>query len=182
MTDRELIDRCIDGDNEAFERLYAEHAGSVMAYLLRSGFAQADADDLIQEIFIRAARSLRTFDPARGSFRQWLSAIARNAARRQWTRRVGGERFDPELADQMFASPDNPTSTPEAREQLDAVASCVARLPEEVRRIVELRYVHGLTTRAIADETGVPESTIRLRLTEARDMIEAWLKEMGFVE
>jgi RNA polymerase sigma-70 factor (ECF subfamily) len=156
--------------------------GRVRAYLLRSGFGPADADDLAQETFLRAFRSLATFEVERGSFVRWLGAIARNVARRRWHRRREPDSFDPELAEEMFAAPDNPGESPEAREEFQAVRACVDALPAELARIVRLRYVEGRTTRGVSAAAGLPEATVRLRLKEACALLAECLRGKGFLE
>jgi RNA polymerase sigma-70 factor (ECF subfamily) len=180
--DREVVRRCLNGDQAAFEALYAAHAGAVKAYLLRSGFAQADADDLTQETFTRAFGSLATFDADRGAFRVWAAAIARNVARKYWARRREPEHFDPELAAESLAVSDNPGQAAEAREEVEAVRTCVDALPAELAHIVRLRYVEGRTTRGIAAAAGIPEATVRLRLREARETLAQRLRKKGFLK
>lgn len=179
---RELIQRCLAGDRSAFEALHAAHVGRIRAYLLRCGFDAASTEDLTQDVFLRAFRSLHTYDAAKGSFRLWLAVIARNVANKQWHRRTQAENFDPQLAEEMFAAPDNPRDWPEAREECEAVRACVNALPAELARVIHLRYVDGRTTRGIAAAMGMPESTVRLRLAEATAVLGQWLKEKGFVE
>ena len=180
--DTELISRCLAGEAGAYELLYDAHARPVMAYLLRSGFSRADADDLIQETFSRAFRSLWTFDPARGSFRPWVATIARNVVRKRWSRRPAPENFDPELAEETLAGGDNPGVSAQEGEEFDAVRECVSALGEPWQRIVRLRYVEGLTTRGIAAATGIPEATVRSRLTEAQEKLRRCLQAKGVVE
>ena len=115
--ERHLVLRALAGEESACEELYDRHGGRVMAYLLRSGFVRADADDLTQEVFLRAFKSLRTFDAARGAFAAWVGAIARNVARRQWGKRRGGESFDSQLAEEMFAAPSDDRTTVESQEE-----------------------------------------------------------------
>ncbi|MHC4716794.1 MAG: RNA polymerase sigma factor [Planctomycetota bacterium] len=170
------------GDQAAWESLYSGHVGRVRAYLLRSGFRAADAEDLVQETFLRAFRSLGGFKPERGSFGRWLGAIARNVARRHWARRREADSFDPELADAMFAGAGNPADDPQVREETAAVGDCVAALPHELGRIVRLRYVDGRTTRGIAAATGLPESTVRLRLGEAVKLLAGCMRQKGFLD
>ncbi len=177
--DEELVERCRRGDRAAFESLYAAHAGRIKAYLLRSGFSPADADDQSQETFLRAYRSLATFDAARGTFAGWLGAIARNVARRHWNRRADARDFDPDLAERTLAAADNPHADAARREQADAVRDCVGRLPDELARIVRLRYVEARTTRGVAAAAGIPEATVRLRLAEARAALARCLKGKG---
>lgn len=182
----QLVSRAASGDSAAWRELYDAHAGRVVAYLLRSGFAHGDADDLTQDTFLRALRSLRGFDPARGAFAAWLGAIARNVARKHWHRRGQPDNFDPDLAADVLADPaDGPNAgAAEAarREEMDAVADCIARLPEELARIVRLRYVEGRTTRGVAEAAGTPEATVRVRLAETHDRLRQCLKSKGVIE
>ena len=179
--DTGLIQRCLKGEARAYETLYHAHAGRVAAYFLRSGFVHADADDLTQETFVRAFRALGTFDAARGTFRRWLAEIARNVARTHWARRKQVELFDAELAEKTFLAVENPSETPEAREELAALSDCVGRLPEELWQVVRLRYVEARTLRGVAEAANMPEATVRLRLKEAMALLGRCLKQKGLL-
>jgi len=178
-TDAELVSRCLSGDRSAFGALYAAHAARVAAYFRRCGFAASDADDLLQDTFVRAFRSLGTFDASRGLLLGWVAAIARNVARKRWRRRSEPEAFDPELAEEMFAEETHPGGSPEVREQLAALRECIRRLPPELGLVVHLRYVDGRTTRGIAAAAGMPESTVRLRLSEAMAVLQREMSARG---
>jgi len=181
--EKQWIDGALAGNPAACGALYDANARWVTVYFLRCGFAGADADDLVQETFVRVFRSLETFDPARGPFRPWLAAIARNAARRRWSARPRPENFDPELAEKVLTSPDaGPAGEAGRREEIDAVRQCVRTLPEDLQRVVRLRYVDGQTTRGIAAETRIAEATVRLRIEEARRRIEKCLRGKGVVQ
>lgn len=178
---RDLIDRCRQGDQQAFNALYARHAPRVAAFLLRSGFVQADAEDLTQETFLRAYRGLDTYDADRGGFGGWLAAIARNVARRHWARRVTPEHFDPDLADDIFESDvDAAPQQAMTAEQYEAVRLCRSALPRELQRLIHLRYVEGRSTRGVSQATDLPEATVRLRLNGAYGMLRRCLREKGF--
>ncbi len=180
-TDRslELVRRARDGEQQAFRTLYRLHAPRVKGYLRRSGFRDAEADDLTQEAFVRVFRSLETFDETRGRFATWLGTIARNVARRQWSRRAQPDDFDPDLADEMFSAPYDRDRDAAHREELDAVRGCIAKLPLELRNLVELRYVQALTTRALSARLSIPEATVRLRLKEAQALLAGCLRSRG---
>ena len=178
--ERQLVERCRAGDETACRSVHGLHAGRVIAYFLRSGFTPPDADDLAQDVFVRAFRALETFDPVRGTLRQWLGAIARNVARRHWQKRRQGEHFDTDLAEETFAAPANPGESPESREERQALAGCVEALPAELAQVIRLRYVEARTTRGIAAATTLPESTVRLRLKEAAEALEKCLRGKGF--
>jgi len=175
----ELIRRALGGDASAFARLYVAHVGRVRAYLRRCGFAPADVDDLAQDVFVRALRSLRTFDLDRPTAGPWLGAIARNVARRAWHRRAPAQDIDPDLAEAVLAADEDPRPASEVREEEGALRDCIERLPPDLVRIVRLRYVDGLTTRAVADAVRLAEATVRLRLEEAKGLLEKCLKAKG---
>jgi RNA polymerase sigma-70 factor (ECF subfamily) len=177
--DVQRISRAQAGDSEALEALYHSHVGRVRAYFARCGFRPPD--DPAQEVFLRAMRSLGTYDPARGSFGGWLAAIARNVARRQWRRREPPANFDPDLAEDVLVAADDPGDAPEAREEIAAVRACVDELPDELARLVGLRYVEGRTTRGVAAAAGLAESTVRRRLEQARGLLRRCLKGKGFL-
>jgi RNA polymerase sigma-70 factor (ECF subfamily) len=181
QSDAQLVRDALSGTASAFEALHAAHGGRIQAYFLRSGFRPADADDLTQETFLRAYRSLGTFDAGRGAFSAWLSAIARNVARRRFARRRDPQDFDPQLAEDTLAATENPAETAAGREEVDAVRDCVAELPEELGRLVRLRYVEARTTRGVSRAAGLPEATVRLRLGEARAAIRRCLKSKGIL-
>ncbi len=181
-SEKDLAGRALRGDRAAFEQLYRACGRRIRAYFLRSGFGQADADDLLQETFLRAYRALGGFDPQRGAFGAWAGTIARNLARKRWARRRDPEHFDADLAEQTLHAPANPGESPEAREESEALGECLSRLDEPLGRIIRLRYVSAMTTRGIAAETGLAEATVRLRLREAQDRLEACLRRKGILE
>jgi RNA polymerase sigma factor (sigma-70 family) len=178
--DADILARCRKGYETAYADLYAAHAGRVKTYFLRSGFESSDADDLTQETFARAFAALRQFNPRKGSLPTWLGAIARNLARRYWRKQSHTDSFDPSLAEDVFVSPDVAAAAAAQKEQFSALAECLETLEETLRTTVRLRYVDGLTTRAIAQRTNIPESTVRFRLDEARTLLGRLLREKGF--
>ena len=179
--DGQLIERIAQGDQEAFDAFYAARAGRVRAYFQRCGFKSFDVEDLTQETFIRAYRSIETFDPDKGKAGAWLGAIARNLARSHWSRRSAGEPFDSQLAEAMYADPDNPSDTAQTREELDALADCIRQLPAMLALLVRLRYVEGRTTRGVAQAASMAESTVRARLEEAHSALARCLGGKGVI-
>ena len=167
----DLVLASLAGNQAAFNKLYGLHFGRVKTYFLRTGFTHADADDLSQEVFVNVARSLRTFDPARGQFRTWLGAIARNVARKSFARDPQLDTFDPVLAARTLSANGYPGHTPQVREQVARLSQCMKTLPAELGHLIHLRYVDAYSTRGIAEITGTPEATVRQRLQLARSML-----------
>ena len=185
MDDRDLVlvSRCLMGDATAYHELYAARAAAVMAYFVRCGFGPVEAEDLTQETFIRAFKSLEGFDAQKGYFQQWLGAIARNVARRKWEGRRGGAdaNYDAQVASSSLAGDEaaDPARRAEDREAMEALEACIAGLSDADRQIVRLRYVEAMSTRGIAQTCGIPESTVRLRLDEARRQLAKCMKGRG---
>lgn len=180
--DADRVARCLRGYETAYADLYTAHAGRVRAFLLRSGFASPEADDLTQETFLRVFRSLRGYDSGRGAFTTWLSAIARNVARKHWRKLSQSESFDPQLAEQMFAVDGDSGSPASAilHEEFSALEDCIATLGDPLGQIVQLRYVEGWTTRGIGEAVRMPEATVRLRLREIRGLLLGCMQGKGF--
>ena len=176
---QQWVQRSLAGNDAACQALYSAFAGQVKGYLFRRGFGHADVEDLTQDVFLRVFKALDSFDPARGAFRLWLAVIARNVARSARSRRGDGASFDPALAEDMLLSPGNPSDSSQLREEMDAVRAGVQSLPDELARIVRLRYVEGLTTRGIASAVGTAEATVRLRLSEAVGLLARHLRAKG---
>ncbi|MCY2926569.1 MAG: sigma-70 family RNA polymerase sigma factor [Planctomycetota bacterium] len=179
--DNQFVARVLAGDATAFGGLYDAHAGGVKAFFLRGGAGDADAEDLTQETFSRAFKSIKTYDARKGEFLTWVGAIARNVVRRHWGRRKQPDGMDPELAEEMFATYDNPGQAAAAGEEVQAIAGCVGALPQELGRLVRLRYVEGRTTRGVGEAAGVPEATVRSRLAEAHALLLACMRGKGFL-
>ena len=153
-------------------------------YLLRN---PADAEDAVQECYLRA---LRHFDTIRGpAIKPWLLAILRNVCRAEYARRSVVELYDvkAEAADKSKdAEPlwSQPPETPETAmfRKLDSetLRGLVASLPESFREVIVLREIDDLSYREIADIVGVPVGTVMSRLARARSMLRAaWLAAEG---
>jgi len=183
-----LVARCLAGEREAFVEIHQAHAAAVVAFFCRGGFDGSLADDFAQETFLRAWRSLKTFDAGKASFRTWLAAIARNVARREWQRRPVPERFDAsfdeKLAGDVFAEPGDFAEDLAEAETLAGLNDCVDRLAqrdEAAATLIRLRYVEAMTTRGLAIRLNLPESTVRLKLAHAHGQLENCMKTKGFL-
>jgi RNA polymerase sigma-70 factor (ECF subfamily) len=103
-SDEDLMAAVASGDETALTALIDRYAASVHAYLLRHSGSREDADDLLQETWLRVARSARSFDTAR-RFRSWIYGIATNLVRDLFRRRMTKERALRTLAVNPPATP-----------------------------------------------------------------------------
>jgi RNA polymerase sigma-70 factor, ECF subfamily len=161
---------------------YLDDVYTLARYLLRDG---ADAEDAVQECYLRA---LRHFDTYRGpAMKPWLFAILRNVCRAEFARRSGGLLMtDGETQGEQDAVPlwqEEPVS-PEAEllRKCDAktIRRLVADLPDPFREAIVLHEINGLSYNEIAYVVGVPVGTVMSRLARARSTLrKAWIAEEG---
>jgi RNA polymerase sigma-70 factor (ECF subfamily) len=175
--DRELVHRCLQGDEQAFERLYLRHRGVVAGLVYRMLGPSPELEDLVQEVFLQVLRSLASFrEEAR--FSTWLYRIALNVVLMQ--RRASARR--PRLvAEEHAAAPlDAAPSAHEAletRRRVAALYELLGRLSDKKRTVFVLHELEGLTPARISEIVGAPVLTVRTRLFYARRDLARWMDE-----
>ncbi len=179
-SDYELVRRARAGDEDAFEELVTLHAGRVYGALRRFGLDETEADEVAQEVFLRAWRGLARFED-RAQFSTWLYRIAFNEAQRRRSRRaLPRVEVDPDGEDPVAALPDSPDAGPEARtlsnEFEQVLDQALGQLPAEWRDAVVLRDVEGLSTEAAAEIAGVRQPAFKSRLHRGRMQMRALLE------
>jgi RNA polymerase sigma-70 factor, ECF subfamily len=158
-----LGERLAGGDRSAFADLYDLCAHRVHHYLVARLGSRDDADDVLQETFVRLARA-----PAKLAQVENLSAyvftVARNEAARLMAARVRERREMVVAAEDLFLVPANDRAASEAAEQ---VTEALADLNADEREMIELKVFGGLVLREIAEVTGVPQGTVATRYRTA---------------
>jgi len=160
--------------NSAFERLFQVHAEPLFAFLVyRTGDRQL-AEDLLADTFERALRGRVRFDPRRGTEKNWLYAIAINLVRDQARRRsveVGAlERVG---AHETRTLDDDALGAVEDR---DLLAKALARLNDDEREAIALRFGSDLTLREVARVLGDKESAVEKRISRALEKLRRELQ------
>lgn len=158
-----------NGDAVAFERLYRTHVPRIHSLARRMAGDQA-AEDLTQEVFIRAWQKLPTFR-RESAFGTWLHRLAvnliltrRESLRRKASRETGGE--------DLFAALSGRRSVPGLRLDLD---KAIGELPDGAREVFVLYDVEGFTHKEIATRLGISTGTSKSQLHRARMMLRACL-------
>jgi len=172
--ERDWIAQAAAGSHEAFARILREHQASVRGYLSR--FVRNDdlVDDLAQETFIAAYRSLASYR-GEASLRTWLLGIARKMALRylEDLRKRGAARLDPELAAWLLHIAEQETDHNRQEQELAALEGCVKRLPPRSAELVEDFYYRHRSAAAIASATGRKEGAIWMALLRIREALRA---------
>ena len=179
--DRGLVDAAAGGSREAFDELVLRYQGQVLNLVRAMTAGDADADDLAQEAFLRAWRSIRTFR-SDSTFRTWLFGIALNVVR---THRGKRSKLR-----QIFPAPnrdddDDPVESASVDDGIEGplamrevIDRALATLPEEMREAVVLRDVQGLEYREIGEALGVPIGTVESRIFRARQRLRPLLEAL----
>jgi RNA polymerase sigma factor (sigma-70 family) len=171
LTDEDLMARARGGDAAAWETLTRQHQEAVfrLAYLILGD--PADADDAAQETFIRAYRSLASFDPARPA-RPWLLAIAANQARNR-LRSAG--RYLAALQRWWLSGPAESDIAEPGQSGL--LWQAVKRLNAADQEVLYLRYFSGLTEAETAGALGAPAGTVKSRTHRALARLRAVIEK-----
>ena len=174
-----LITMAMGGDVDAFNRLVAIHQNAVYGFAMSLTRQHALADDVTQETFISAFRSITKMRG--GNFRAWLLRIARNKAydhfRRQNRRRESSVDEDdaPFLATLTDDNP-SPHAVAVNSELRDALEHCVGGLSDEHREVIVLIDVQGQSYDDASSVCGVNIGTVKSRLNRARRRVRDCLK------
>jgi RNA polymerase sigma-70 factor, ECF subfamily len=180
-SEHELIRRARAGDQDAFAELVMMHADRVYAALRRFGLDADEADEVAQEVFVRAWRGLARFEE-RSQFSTWLYRIAFNEAQRRLSRRPAprAERDPDRDDDPVLSLPESPELGPDAqtldRELERTLERALDELPADWRAAVVLRDVEGLSTRDAAEIAGIREAAFKSRLHRGRMQLRALLE------
>ncbi len=174
-TDADLVERARTGDRDAFDLLVRRHIGTAFAVAISTLGEVADAEDAVQDAFIRALERLDDCrDP--GKFGAWLTSIVRNRAHSLLRRRKVrlAAPLDEGRAAERGGRHDPVAETDRSllREELTAA---LGELTEQQREVVLLHDLEGFRHREIAERLELPEGTVRSHLFHARRKLRARL-------
>jgi RNA polymerase sigma-70 factor (ECF subfamily) len=171
--DAQLVERCLAGQDTAWEDLVKLHTRRVYSICYRFTNSDAEAQDLTQDVFLRVFKNLKSFRAGEGLFVVWLTRLTRNLLIDHY-RRTRMDRATESIEDQvkvleettaMLSRTDGMLAGREASEVLQAG---LQKLSPELRETVILRDLEELEYREIAQVLNVPEGTVKSRLNRGR--------------
>lgn len=175
-----LVRRIVAGEGHRYSVLVERYQRRLYWSCLRLVGDPDEAEDVVQETFVRAYERLGDFDPTY-RFYTWIYRIARNRCLNVLRRRrVWGlvTLSDPERAP-LLAAAERSDRPAEDRELARALVDCRANLPVDQREVFDLRHADDLSYREIAAAVGAPEGTVMSRLARAREKMRACLESKG---
>ena len=181
-----LIEKSLGGDRKAFEKLYYKHRDQVYGVLAKRLRDRDTLEDLAQNTFLRAYRSLHTFK-GDALFSTWLTQIALNVYRSHLRSVQSRQNWlqtseDPEaLRDAIIHGDrgDDPAQLLQARERAELVRRSIGKLPEIYRKAMWLRYVMDWSYEEITQTLQVPLGTVKTWLSRARKQLRGEFQRLG---
>ncbi|HEY7625339.1 MAG TPA: sigma-70 family RNA polymerase sigma factor [Candidatus Limnocylindria bacterium] len=158
--DRSLALRAGKGDAAAFGVLYDRYVEAVYRYVYYRVRNDADAEDLVSDVFTRALRAIPRYEP-RVAFLAWLYRIARNAVIDRARRARTQISFEDALAHPGVDQIVEPEQTILALSDKESVRAALEKLTPLQQEVIVLRFVEGFSTQEIADLVGKREGTVR---------------------
>jgi len=167
----QLIERCLQGDQAAWEQIVRQHWRKVFNVAYKFVGKHDEAEDLAQEIFLKLFKSLDTFD-RRANFQTWLISVSRNLCIDHY-RSVRKEREtidrDVDAGELSPASSDTgPYAALEHSDRRQLLRHALDGLAPTLRSAVMLRDIHELSYQEIAERLGLPEGTVKSRINRGR--------------
>jgi RNA polymerase sigma-70 factor (ECF subfamily) len=183
-TDQQLVARVQKGDSRAFDMLVLKYQHKILSLVSRYVRDADEVQDVAQEAFIKAYRSLPSF---RGdsAFYTWLYRIAINTAKNHLvsrSRRPPGSDVEPEQAEYFESGAglrniETPENALFGEELKGVVKQAISALSEDLRTAITLREFDGLSYEDIADIMDCPVGTVRSRISRAREAIDVSVRK-----
>jgi len=181
--DHSLVERCLSGDEAAWEDLVKTHTRRVYGLCYRFTGKDGEAQDLTQEVFLRIYRTLKSFRATEGAFTTWLARLTRNLLIDNY-RRTRQDRVTDSLDDQLpgmgdphAAATARPDQALAGREASEILQAALQKLSPDLREAVILRDLQELEYREIAQVLAIPEGTVKSRINRGRAELARLLRK-----
>ncbi len=168
-----LVERCLGGEQAAWEELVKLHTKRVYALCYRFTSKENEAQDLTQEVFLRVFKTLQSFRAGEGSLVVWLTRLTRNLLVDHY-RRTKNQRVTDNIEDKLLVLEEKTGQHSRAdgllaaREAGEVLQAALQKLSPELREAVILRDLQEMEYREIARVLSVPEGTVKSRLNRGR--------------
>lgn len=176
-----LIQRCLRGDQVAWERIVRLHWRRVFNVAYKFVGKHDEAEDLTQDIFLKIFKSLGTFD-RRANFQTWLISVSRNLCidhyrsvrkeRQTIDRDVDANELSPAAVDA------GPIAALEQRDRVTLIREALGALPPALRTAVVMRDIQELSYQEIATQLDLPEGTVKSRINRGRNELARQIRRI----
>jgi RNA polymerase sigma-70 factor (ECF subfamily) len=176
-SDRDLLDSIAAGDRLAMRTLFARHNVRVYRFVLRLIGDESKAEDIVSEVFFAVWRQAGRFE-GRSQVSTWILAIARYKAISVLRQRQV-DTLEDDVAEAIADQADDPQIALEKKDTSILLRTCLKRLSQEHREIIDLVYYHEKSVDEAAEIVGVPRNTVKTRMFYARKRISELFEQAG---
>ncbi|OHD28213.1 MAG: hypothetical protein A2Y38_01165 [Spirochaetes bacterium GWB1_59_5] len=180
--DAAVVARILAGDVDLFRILVDRYSERLYYFCMARLGDESDAEDAVQDVFVRAFRSLRSFDPSR-KWSPWLFAIAANRVKSRYAANASAASIvdraglEASLSDEAASGTANPETLALDAMAAEALRAAVSSLPTSYRVVVELYYFAGLGVAEVAASLGLGAEAVKTRLFRARKELSRCLDD-----
>jgi RNA polymerase sigma-70 factor (ECF subfamily) len=173
-----LLTQVAGGDRQAFEALYRTTSGSLLGICLRVLADRADAEDVLQEVYVTIWSKAAQFDAARSSAMTWLGSIARNRSiDRLRTIPTPASRVAIEVAEAVHDETPSPAAGAEAAAQREHLDRCLEQLEPNRQTLIRTAFFDGATYEELATRSGSPLGTVKSWIRRGLLQLKACLEQ-----
>jgi len=157
----DLVSRAKHGDQDAFGLIYREYVQSIYKYIyIRVNNDTKQAEDLTQEVFLKALNNLDSYRFRGKPFGSWLFRIAHNLVI-DYYRKPGNGNITSMTESTIIISEDDPVASFEHSSEMDEVKRAIDKLPAQQKEIITMRFTNGLSVAETADALGKTKGTVK---------------------
>jgi len=171
----ELVERCKRGDPQSFQQLYRQYSKAMYNTSLRIVNNTADAEDVLQESFLDAFRSLHDFH-YRSTFGAWLKKIVINKSI-NILRKRRNDFVDMESTELQAVTDDEPENEEEMQYKAEEVKRMITRLPDGYRTVLSLYLLEGYDHEEISQILNISHNTVRTQYVRAKQKLLTIIKQ-----
>ena len=172
----ELVERCKQGDTQSFQTLYRQYSKAMFNTSLRIVNNTADAEDVLQESFLDAFRSLHDFH-YRSTFGAWLKKIVINKSI-NILRKRRNDLVDMESTELQAVPEEEGINEEEIRYRVEEVKKMITRLPDGYRTVLSLYLLEGYDHEEISQILNISHNTVRTQYVRAKQKLLTLIKQV----
>ena len=165
--DQRLVCLALEGDETAFEYLFNRYREAIRQLLVQRAGSESDADDLLQETFIKVYVNLQRYS-SEYTFGQWIYTIARNTHIDFERRRQDDLSIDEKFASHVASTP-SPEDALISIQQRSQIEQYIGSLPEQYRQLFVMRFLEDYSYEEIAEKLHLPMGTVKTQIHRARE-------------
>ena len=160
INEENIVQQAINGNQFAFTRIYDEYFTKVYRYIYSLVGNQTEAEDLAQDVFIKALHAIGSYKFKGAPFSAWLFRIAHNQVIDYWRKQKKEKTTTLDEAITV-TSENNPVTMIEQMSELEELTTALKKIPEAQGEVVSLRFISGLSIAEVAESLGKREGTIK---------------------